>query len=214
MSVTSRLLRGVPGLSALNNGLFRPMKEGAKWLLPSYRRWHKSYGEFTAQMPHIRDYEGAKPSLWLPFVMDAMEPNLTTMAMNSDAMGFRFTIDGGGERLSPQSAVGQPVSLFIGGSTALGVGATTDAMTIPSLLTQGRGEPWFNLGIRGCTIAQNLIQFMVFRPQIGKVRRIVLFAGWNEVNGFIMSPLFTRYYGAFHGFMRYFEAMNGGKLDI
>ena len=214
MSLSSRLLREIPGYSSLYNGVFYPIKEGAKWLLPSYRRWHKAYGNLLTQLPHIRDYEGAKPSLWLPFVMDAMEPNLSSTAMNSDPLGFRYSIDGSGQRLSPYTPLDSPVSLFIGGSTALGVGATTDATTIPSLLSQKRQEPWFNLGMRGCTIAQNLIQFMIFRPQIGRVKQLVLFAGWNEVNGFIMSPLFTRYYGAFHGFSKYFEAMNGEKVEI
>ena len=214
MPLKYTLLRTVPGLLGLRNGLVRPMSEAAKWLLPSYRRWSKNYQEFAAQMPHIRDYEGAKPSLWLPFVMDSMEPNISTAAMNSDPMGFRYTIGANDQRLSPHAKTEQPVSLFVGGSTALGVGATSDRMTIPSLLAQGSGEPWYNLGVRGCTIAQNLIHFMIFRPEIGKVRRIVLFAGWNEVNGFIMSPLFTRYYGAFHGFMQYFQTMNDGKVDI
>ena len=168
----------------------------------------------TAQMPHIRDYEDAKPSFWLPFVMDSMEPNIGSAAMNSDPLGFRYSIGADDQRLSPDTKTEQPISLFVGGSTALGVGATSDRMTVPSILARRRLEPWYNLGVRGFTIAQNLIQFMVFRPEIGKVRRIVLFAGWNEVNGFIMSPLFTRYYGAFHGFMQYFQTMNDSKVDI
>jgi hypothetical protein len=178
------------------------------------RRTFGNLRKISALAPHIKDYDSAKPSLWLPFVMDGMEPNLQSKAMNTDSMGFRYTFGDGNQKMSPQTKSDYPVSLFVGGSTAFGVGATSDGATIPSILARRRKEPWYNLGARGVTITQNLIQFMVFRSEIGSVRRIVLFSGWNEINGFLMAPLYTRYYGAFHGSMRYFQTMNRDKIEF
>ena len=194
--------------------VWRPLLDALRWLLPSYREWARGYEKRIAQIPHLRDYEGAKPSLWLPFVMDCMEPNIATDAINSDPLGFRYSIGKDGQKYSPHSPVKEPVSLFVGGSSAFGVGATSDRNTVPSILAARHGEPWYNLAVRGFNISQNLMQFMVFRSVLGDVRRIVIFAGWNEVHGFVMAPLFTRYYGSFHGFMQYFQTMNDDKVLI
>ena len=174
----------------------------------------KSYEERMGLLPHLKDYEQAKPSFWLPFVMDTLEPNISSGAMNSDPLGFRYTIDARGEKLSPATDAEGPVSLLIGGSTVLGVGATSDRKTISSLLAARRNEAWLNLGVRGATLAQNFYQYLVFRSLIGPVRRIVLLAGWNDVTSFMMAPLFTRHYGVFHGFTEYFRTMNAPQVGF
>tara|TARA_A100001037_G_C15123017_1_gene624823 strand:- start:304 stop:1242 length:939 start_codon:yes stop_codon:yes gene_type:complete len=162
----------------------------------------------------MSDYDSAKGSFWLPFVMDSIKPGITTDALNCSPLGFRYSINRLGKCIAPGDELQGPVSLLVGGSTVFGVGASSDELTVPSLLAKRRDENWFNLGTRGATLAQNLAQFMIFRQLIGPVKDIVILGGWNDVTVFQMAPLFARYYGLFHGFTLYFKTMNRSDVDI
>ncbi len=165
--------------------------------------------EVMELLPHLDDYKAMFEVFWLPYVMNCTYPNVRSKSVNTDGYGFRYTIGRGGERLSPEMAPpGEPVSLILGASVAFGVGATSDARTLPSLLAADRGEPWFNMTMRGFTFAQNLVQTLFFLPKIGAVRRIVVFGGINDINQYFLTPIFPRIYGNHFEWMYYFERLN------
>jgi Zn-dependent protease len=61
------------------------------------------------------------------------------------------------------------VNLFVGNSTAFGIGVTSDGKTLPSLLAKSTKETWLNLSFRTHTIRQNFITFSSVRDLIGTI---------------------------------------------
>ncbi|MBT7612975.1 MAG: SGNH/GDSL hydrolase family protein, partial [Rhodospirillaceae bacterium] len=61
--------------------------------------------------------------------------------VNTDAFGWRYTI-GPDERVMTSQSVArdEPLDLFFGGSFGFGVGATSDAMALPSRVSQLTGR--------------------------------------------------------------------------
>ena len=83
--------------------------------------------------------------VWEPFVMRMTVPNVDTERVHTDAFGRRVSI-GPAERVMTSDSVArdEPVDLFFGGSFGFGVGATTDAMTLPSRVSQTTGRAALN----------------------------------------------------------------------
>ena len=68
-----------------------------------------------------------------------------------------------------------------------------------------------NMGMRSWTLQQNLVHFMFLRnriPSDQKIRRIVLFSGYNELNCMFSSRYNTRPFGNIYGWSGYFRNMN------
>lgn len=159
-------------------------------------------------LPHLDDYREMFQIFWLPFVMNSTYPNVQTPTVNTDGHGFRFTIDSNGNRISPETVPDGSKNLLLGASVAFGVGATSDARTVPSLLSASRNEPWLNLAGRGFVFAQNLVQTLFFLPRIEPLKEIVLFGGINDINQYFLTPLFPRLYGCYHESLYFFDRMN------
>ncbi|MEJ2374322.1 MAG: hypothetical protein P8Y71_02540 [Pseudolabrys sp.] len=164
--------------------------------------------KYAALAPHLQDYEILTARVWLPYIMNGVYPRIKSASVNTDGYGFRYVISDEGRRLSPENGCEGPVSILTGGSTPFGVGVTSDAATIPSVLATQRNEPWFNLSVRGFTLAQNLVQTLFFLPRIGEVRYIVLCAGLNDINHFFKTQIFPKVYGSFYNWMQYFHQLN------
>ena len=97
---------------------------------------------------------------WRPFIMYFHTPNIRSSTVNTDDLGFRITNFNGDEfSIAGDQFYHNDVSFIVGGSTAFGVGATSDSMTIPSLLSQKSGSLFFNLGGRAFGSNQELIGF-------------------------------------------------------
>ena len=72
---------------------------------------------------------------WTPYLMFFNKPNFRSNVVNTDSRGFRFSgMMGEGDNLT------KPINVFSGGSTAFGVGSTSDKNTIPSLLSGKNGS--------------------------------------------------------------------------
>ena len=202
-SFDATLGRTIPGYEEAKRRYWRPQRP-AKGGPPRPLR-----PEVMELLPHLDDYKAMFEVFWLPYVMNCTYPNVRSKTVNTDGYGFRYTIGRDGERLSPEEPPpDEAVNLIVGASVAFGVGATSDARTLPSLLTAERGEPWFNMTMRGFTFAQNLVQALFFLPKIGTVRRIVLFGGINDINQYFLTPIFPRIYGNSFEWMHYFELLN------
>jgi hypothetical protein len=200
-SLNQLFARTVPGYEQIKKWVWRPLaigRRGPRALRP----------EMAELMPHLADYRAMFEVFWLPYVMNCTYPNVRSPTVNTDGYGFRYTIGRDGHRWSPENQHSEPVSIMLGASVAFGVGSTSDATTVPSLLAIDRGEAWFNMSMRGFTFAQNLIQTLFFLPRIGKVERFVLFGGINDINQFFLATVFPRIYGSFYEWMQYFSTLN------
>ncbi len=198
-----RVLRGtVPGYDGLKRRYWRPFaaRRGGK---PRPLR-----PEVAEMLPHLVDYNAMFEVFWLPYVMNSTYPNVRSNSVNTDGYGFRYSIGHNGGRLSLEIPCEDTVSLVAGASVAFGVGCTSDAATVPSILAKERGEPWLNITMRGYTFAQNLVQTLFFLPKIGDVRQIVLFGGVNDINQYFLTHVFPKTYGCFFEWMDFFDTLN------
>ncbi|MBT6205499.1 MAG: hypothetical protein HOI34_17635 [Rhodospirillaceae bacterium] len=92
--------------------------------------------------PQMRLYHRLNVTqVWEPFVMRMTVPNVDSERVNTDAFGWRYTI-GPDERVMTSQSVArdEPLDLFFGGSFGFGVGATSDAMALPSRVSQLTGR--------------------------------------------------------------------------
>lgn len=167
--------------------------------------------------PQMRDYEAkftdAGEVRWLPYLMYFHPAGHRSAAVNTDASGFRFS-EAHGRRFSvadrPQAG---PVRLLAGSSTVFGIGASADAWTLSSRMTEHdqRPEPWLNVGGRSFNSTQELMLFTLYRHLMPEVSEIVLLSGFNNL-GLARLPASVRgEHGAFFNCNQFFEAMGAGS---
>lgn len=134
------------------------------------------------------------PLVWVPHLMYMNQRDFRSDICNTDENGFRFTHknDEVLDFRKYQQASG-PKALLCGASTVFGVGATTDAATMASVLNRDSNMTWFNFGGLGHTSTQELLMFLLFRP---KSDCVVLFSGINNLTIHTWSPFFSEVYGS------------------
>ncbi|MFD7134475.1 Inducer of phenazine A [Streptomyces sp. NPDC059894] len=138
----------------------------------------------TPQMMQYDDFDDRGSTHYLPYLMFANKTNYTSDVLNTDRYGFRFSHGPDGLRASPDSDIAKgPVRLFAGSSAAFGVGATSDAATIPSYLWSryAPSTPWLNFGGRSFNSTQEVVQMLLFRHLVPEIEEIVLFSGLNNL---------------------------------
>ena len=147
-------------------------------------------------LPQMRQYDRASLN-WVPYVMFTNSVNVRSKEYNTDEHGFRYTRHGDGW-LDYQGFIEQPgaKAVVCGGSTAFGVGATSDEMGLPSLLNGQTDTTWFNLAGRALNSTQELLLFTMFLPP---VQRVLVFSGVNNLLTHLVSSHFSLPFGAFFG---------------
>lgn len=139
--------------------------------------------EVYKHTPQIIDYDefmhiGAR---WLPYTMYFHPQNFRSNTVNTDAMGFRYTV-WRQQRYSVNELHGvTKVNLLVGGSTALGVGATSDAATVASQLSEITGELWLTLAGRGYNSRQELLLFLLHRQRLPEIGKVLVLSGMNTL---------------------------------
>ena len=139
--------------------------------------------EVYKHTPQIIDYDqfmhiGAR---WLPYTMYFHPQNFQSDAVNTDPMGFRYTI-WQHQRYSVNELHGvTQVNLLVGGSTALGVGATCDAATVASQLSELTGELWLTMAGRGYNSRQELLLFLLHQQRLPKIGKVLVLSGMNTL---------------------------------
>jgi hypothetical protein len=107
--------------------------------------------------------------------------------MTGNEFGFRNTT---GDK------PGAPTALLVGGSSVFGIGATSDAMTISSLLNSATKYNWHNFGGRAFNSTQEAI--LVHLSNTKKIDGpIVVMSGANNLTRSLMSGSFSKMFGAF-----------------
>jgi hypothetical protein len=155
----------------------------------------------TPQMLHYTEqlYENGKLH-WLPYVMYFHPAFHRSAVANTDRLGFRVSRHGTEEASVGGPWQAGPVNVLVGGSTAFGVGATTDAGTASSRLWSryATEHAWLNFGGRAHNSAQELINFLLHRHLLPEIRNIVLFSGLNNLGLTRLPARMRGEHGAFY----------------
>ncbi|MGA1172392.1 MAG: SGNH/GDSL hydrolase family protein [Ilumatobacteraceae bacterium] len=139
-------------------------------------------------VPQMRDYDelGMRQE-WVPHLMYFHPRNVALKSVTTDEFGFRNTTG---------AKPGAPTALLVGGSSVFGIGATGDAMTIPSLLNTATKYNWLNFGGRAFNSTQEAI--LVHLSNTKKIEGpIVVMSGANNLTRSLMSGSFSKMFGAF-----------------
>lgn len=164
----------------------------------------------TPQMMQYDDFDDRGSTRYLPYLMFANKANYTSDVLNTDRYGFRFSHGPHGRASLDSEVAGGPVRLFAGSSAAFGVGATSDATTIPSYLWSryAPSMPWLNFGGRSFNSTQEVTQMLLFRHLVPQVEEIVLFSGLNNLLLSRLPSWQQGDHGAFFYCNEYFELMD------
>ncbi len=129
--------------------------------------------------PHRADYGFHLE--FRPFVTFVQPALYRSPSVNVDAYGVREQYDAEGRFIDLAHARDgyESCDVMLGGSTAFGVGSTSDRATIEARLTTP-GRPCLNLGIRAASSRQELAMFLALRHLLPPVRAVVLLSGFNE----------------------------------
>ncbi|AVO57974.1 MULTISPECIES: SGNH/GDSL hydrolase family protein [Pseudomonas] len=146
---------------------------------------------------------------WLPYLMYFHPTDHSSEVVNTDASGFRYSELLGIQYSVVNSRHAKSVRVLAGSSTVFGIGASSDAWTLPSRLAENDpdSKPWINFGGRSFNSTQELTLFTLYRHLLPKVDEIVLFSGFNNL-GLARQPQSSRgEHGAFFNCNQFFDAM-------
>jgi hypothetical protein len=158
--------------------------------------------------PQMADYDGLGVN-WHPYIMYFHSPNFRSVSVNTDSFGFRTTetVDG---PISPCGDLkGRDVSVVVGGSTAFGVGAETDAGTIASHLSRHTGHAWLNMSGRAFSAFQEFALFSQFQSDLPRMKSVVIVSGFNNLFLALRNLPFEMPLGSFFYQKDYNIAMSG-----
>ncbi|PNE59689.1 G-D-S-L family lipolytic protein [Paraburkholderia fungorum] len=163
--------------------------------------------------PQIREYDefmylGVR---WLPYTMFFHHGNYRSAVINTDSLGFRYSSSDRGFYSVADLPTDRPINLLVGGSTALGTGATTDGGTISSRLSAHTNETWLNFSGRGYNAVQEVLLFLMHQQRFTHINNVVVLSGINTLTlEGIPDRLATdhgRYYYSFE-YTHYMEKYN------
>ncbi|MFD3522198.1 Inducer of phenazine A [Streptomyces sp. NPDC058653] len=165
--------------------------------------------ELTPQMRQYDDFDNRGHTRYLPYLMYFNHADYRSDVLNTDRFGFRYTHGAAGRAALDGDVARGPVRLFVGSSVALGIGATSDATTIPSRLWSryAPSTPWLNFSGRSYNSVQELILMLLYRHLLPGIEEIVILSG---VNNLLLSRLPDWQHGdhgAFFYCNEYFEHM-------
>jgi hypothetical protein len=163
--------------------------------------------------PQMRDYDALKDPAqrrYVPYLMYFHRADFASPAVNTDRSGFRISTGPDGTTASAAGHVPPgPVRILAGGSTTLGVGATSDSRTLASLLWSryAPSVPWLNFGSYCFNPTQEVLLFTLYRHLLGDIDDIVIFSGVNAIVVARLPEWQQGDHGAFFFCGEYFEKM-------
>ena len=163
--------------------------------------------------PQMKEYDKIG-NIWIPYLMYFHTPNYSSGVVNTDSRGFRVVYKDS-KRISDFKGIdGQSVCLFVGGSTAFGVGATDDRNTIPSVLNAITDNTWLNFGGRAFSSTQELLLFMFYHRYIVNTKKIVICSGVNNMILHYLCREYPRDIGLFFFWNQYKQRMNAMPMTL
>jgi len=163
--------------------------------------------------PQMRDYDAMKDPgqrRYVPYLMYFHRADFASPSVNTDRSGFRISTGPDGIKASAAGHVPPgSVRILAGGSTALGVGASSDSSTLTSLLWSryAPSAPWLNFGSYCFNPTQEALLFTLYRHLLGDIDEIVIVSGINAVILARLPEWQQGDHGAFFFCGEYFEKM-------
>jgi hypothetical protein len=151
---------------------------------------------------------------WRPYLMFFQQPNFVSSTVTTDRFGFRPTLDTGNALITLDEAANRTVNLLMGNSVAFGVGATSDHTALASRLVAHSGETWLNFCGRAFGSMQELLLFQAYRHKLGRVRRVVLCTGLNDLYLSYAPKLFDEIFGIFFFSEAFHRGMNEAQKSL
>lgn len=141
--------------------------------------------------PFYKDYINHSNE-FRPFVTSFGECNYKSGSLNTDEFGLRRQFYKNGEKVDFKTIKFKinECDLLLGGSTAFGTGCSSDKTTFANLLTK-EGNHLINWGQRGALSQQELLTFLMLKPFLPKIKKIILFSGANDVSLSAIEGNFT-----------------------
>ncbi|CAM3787089.1 GDSL-type esterase/lipase family protein [Nocardiopsis gilva] len=148
--------------------------------------------DFAPQLQSYVEYVSNNGELhWVPYLMLFNRPNYRSRVLTTDSCGFRSSVTAEGP-CSPGGAMPDgPVNIVLGGSIAFGYGASSDAHTISSRMSQlspasrsapaRSRRPWLNLGAPGFNSTQEALLLLLHRHRMPEIRDVVVLSGLNNL---------------------------------
>jgi hypothetical protein len=159
--------------------------------------------------PYLAGYEEKFTSKgeirWLPHLLFFHPPSHRSDVVNTDSIGFRYATDGGRSYSVADQQDAGSVRLLAGSSTVFGIGASSDAWTLPSRLNVHDDRPgtWLNFGGRSFNSTQELLLLTLYRHLLPNVDEIVLFSGFNNLSLARMPQMREEDHGTFFQYTMY-----------
>jgi len=102
-------------------------------------------------------------------------------------------------------------SVWTGSSTAFGVGATSDSMTVPSLMFAKDKTQWRNMAGRAHNSTQELFNFILHIP--AKVDRVYIMSGVNNLVLYYLGRNYDAIHGSFFFSNQYHDSMTAQAIS-
>mgnify|MGYP003388325548 CR=1 FL=1 len=121
---------------------------------------------------------------WKPYIMFSNPSNVRTEVLNTDNLGLRFNSSNNKNTLNSifeQEHNKKESGLIIGASTAYGMGASSDEMTISSVLSRNSDIFFYNLGVTAFTGFQEVVLHQSLINHFEKIKHVVIFSGLNDM---------------------------------
>jgi lysophospholipase L1-like esterase len=171
--------------------------------------------ELTPQMAEYLRFDDRGEARYLPYLMYFHRAEYRSATINTDRAGFRYSHGPGGVRASAaDQAPAGPVRIISGSSTVMGIGATSDAATLPSRLwtRHAPSRPWLNFAGRCYNSTQEVLLFMLYRHLVPEVDEVVVFSGLNDLTVARLPEWQQGDHGAFWFCGEFFDAMEDVRL--
>ncbi|MCL0044718.1 hypothetical protein M1N16_00650 [Nitrospinaceae bacterium] len=150
---------------------------------------------------------------WVPHLMFTQTTNFRSEIVNTDCYGLRFNKKPNLNQSIFDEKITSKKSVFIGGSTAFGVGSSSDQKTISSLLSSSSDCHFYNLGGRAFNGFQELILYQSLIEKLNEIEKIVIFSGLNDLYFFSGIDFDNNFLGPFFFGKQYFDAMDREHLS-
>lgn len=172
--------------------------------------------ELTPQMQEYAKFDDRGEVNYVPYLMYFHRTDFRSDVINTDSSGFRVSHGPDGVSASAAGQVpGGPVRILAGSSTALGIGATSDAATLPSRLwsKHAPSAPWLNFAGRCYNSTQELLLFTLYRHLLPEIDEIVIFSGLNDLTVGRLPEWQQGDNGAFWFCGEYFDQMEELRIE-
>lgn len=151
-----------------------------------------------------------------PHTLHVHESGYRSGTINTDALGLRYSHCAGKRFSAAERGGSGRVNLLVGGSTALGIGASCDEHTVASHLSMLTGEVWLSLAGCGLNASQELLLFLTHQHRFGEVGHVVVLSGLNTLAHEALGEVLTSPQGPQHAkaYQDYLNNFNEGMGPI